>query len=217
VFVVAVDGVHGAGKSTLIAACVTALRRDAGLSVVTSAANSTQPMGDLRYGLRLAGELADPLLATLLDICDVADRAAALEADDAQGVDVAIADRYLLSVRAKARLRGTSAAAEAAVAALRPPDLQIVIDLPADIAGRRSGPRSDAVWKVGLGERGSDLTFDPEAYRQYQDALRRAYIELADDGTRLLSGAEPREALVAEVSDAIKSALDSRSQGAATC
>jgi thymidylate kinase len=205
VVVISFDGIHGAGKSTLIERCAEGLMA-IGHGVRVSRANEDEHLGPLRYAMRLSGELEDPTLATLIDLADVAARCQPMACHQAD--DVVLMDRYLLTLLAKSMVRRSAHVVQEAMNLLSKPNQEILLDVPSRVASERSRPRSSAVWKIGLGVKGTD-EFDLAEYDSYQESLRECYLTAAAErGCRVVNGDQAAAAVFADTFPAIRECVE---------
>jgi thymidylate kinase len=105
-------------------------------------------------------------------------------------------DRHLLDRRAGAALAGCPPMdIEAILGLIRPPDVALLLDLPAEMAEARL-----------LGARGQ---LGPDENREAQAALREAYLQAAarDPAARVLDATRPMAAVLAQAVSGLRSAL----------
>jgi dTMP kinase len=181
----ALEGLHGAGKSSG-AAALAALLSDRGSSVLVTQANSDERLGALRYELRKSGGLTDPEFATLLELTELSLRyGAAIQSAMESGAWV-IADRYFLTMLAKSSLRGCPRLVNSVSDQFSIPDAEFLIDLPSAAAARRGMPGCDQIWMIGLGKQGDPEQVDEAAYIAYQEELRDSFLAAARDRTTVV-------------------------------
>lgn len=201
--IVAIEGIDGAGKHTLVQAL---LRR------VHAQGGAVTTLSFPRYSTSVHAQLAaDALHGTMGDLCDSAhgmatmfalDRAGALDElrAGAAGNDLLLLDRYVASNAAYtcARLRSEEPAAWVAQLeferlGLPRPSLQVLLDTPVDLAKQRAQQRGEA-----------DASRTLDAYERdasLQERTAQAYRRLAQDSWEspwLVAHPEQRPEEVAE-------------------
>lgn len=144
--IISVEGLDKAGKHSLSKALQVALRED-GLQVERSEFHRYDtPIGDL-IGKWLRGEFeADQITIELLMAADKQNQQAWFTELEERGVDVLILDRYTASQWAYSIAQDVDYCfAEALQRYMRPPDMTIFLDIPAEESLRRKGKHNGGV------------------------------------------------------------------------
>jgi thymidylate kinase len=167
--------------------------------------NSDPDWSRVQSTTRKAGDLRWPHTYLVFDIADLALRVPTWRSRALDSQAVVLADRYLLTAAARAVVRGISEEEIAAMCAFAPaPDLQILLDVPTEVALERKMPLNDRQWQNGLGVSPSPDRLDERAYRAYQDSFRRSLLDLARrTGAVVLDARRPIAELLAEALDAV--------------
>lgn len=185
---IALEGVDGSGKSTVVSALATRLR-DAGETVVTVREPGGSPFGEVVRGLLLDSDHLDIRAEVLLFAAQRAVLASEVVRPALEGGEWVISDRtYYSSLAYQGRARGVGMdwvreINEWAVDGVIP-DLVVVLDVDPE-EGLRRQHREDRIGREGV---------------DFQSEVRAAYLELAE--------AEPDRVLILKGSLAVEEMVD---------
>lgn len=183
---VAIEGGDGAGKATAAAAVARRLRADGRSAAVLSFPRYAETAGGWVLGEHLAGRLPRPVSAQAAAVLYALDRLESRPAllDALARHDVVVLDRYIASNLAyQGAQAGTDGPAlmrwawalETETFALPPPDLQVYLETPAEIARDLIARKRQRSY--------TDQTFDQyEADAGLQARVRESYAALAASG-----------------------------------
>lgn len=93
---------------------------------------------------------------------------------------VIIADRYIHTAVVRGKIRGIPEEYIKEVYGFaRKPDINILLDIPAKDTIKRNLPKSDKIWKIGMGSVKDDEELDIDGYIEYLEKSRQIYLDLA--------------------------------------
>lgn len=216
-FVVVLEGIDGAGKSSQCSRVADALS-DAGLRVATPTSNATRPLRAVYKSLIDEAEgFPDARTSVLLGL---ADYAYAVQLAAEAHADVILLDRYAFSSCADALALGMRFDAVTALLSLfEPPDLTLFIDVsPREALTRKRGECSLA--EAGgpyFAQDGQPLA---ESFLDYQSAVRDGFLRLiaahhGPSGYRVIAGEDPLEDVTGRLTQAVMDELAARHESAA--
>ena len=169
---ISIDGIYGAGKSTLIRQ----LSSSFNLKIIPW--NSCEEVHFYFSAMRKRGELNDPLVYYMMLLNDFAftyERIVRPLIE--QGIDI-IMDRYFLSLIVRGEMRGlTPEFCKTALSFAKNPDISIVLDVSVNNAIARRGIPDQSVWKIGL----KSCTDQYNSYSDYLAVMRAKYLWYAKE------------------------------------
>lgn len=170
---IAVDGIYGAGKSTLIQQ----LSNTYNLKVVPW--NSCKEIHSYFSTMRKQGELDDPLVYYMMLLNDFAFTYERVVLPLTQnGFDI-VMDRYIISLAVRGEMRGLPLDyCINSFSFAQQPDISIVLDTSVDTAIARRGIPDQSVWKIGFKACSSQYS----SYFDYLSDMRYKYLSYAKEG-----------------------------------
>lgn len=194
--IIAIEGIDKAGKHSLSLALEEALAQD-GLMVISSEFHRYDtPIGEL-IGKWLRGEFkADQPTIELLMAADKQNQQNWFTFLEEEGVEVLILDRYIASQWAYSIAQGIEHCfAEALQHYMRPPDMTIFLDIPAEVSLARKGKHNG-----GVNDRyEADLLLQQRASEVYKEHLGWDDIDI--------DGLQSMEAIAAEAIEYVRARL----------
>jgi dTMP kinase len=211
---IAVEGLHSAGKSTCVAA-IAGVLRERGLPVVTTEWNSSPPLGPTITRLKV-DNLIGPVAMVLMEAADLAYRFETRLRDALANGAVVISDRYHYSTLVRGISRGVDPAyIRSCFSFSAEPDIVFHLRCAAEVTLAR---REAAGLPIGGHMSGEDyriVTDRRRGFVEHQNEMAVLYDTVLPDRTVSLDATLPQTDLQAQVLAVVGERLMSRSaQGA---
>lgn len=175
--IIAFEGIHNSGKSTLIKLFKRNLENK-GEKVYVTEWNSHILVSSIYYKMKDANKLNNPYLFYYMQIMDFVYRHdIEIKRKQKEGY-IILADRYIYTARVRGNIRGIDDNIINTMCSwIEKPDVSVLIDLSVEESIKRGKPQSNDIWQAGLGINKYDNVFDIEGYKTYLCKQRECYLK----------------------------------------
>ncbi len=184
---IAIEGIHGAGKSELIKKIQKYYNGK--IPVIITNWNSYETIHPLLYKYRIKDHMNDKYTYFLMQLADFAFRYySIIESAIGDSQVLVVADRYVRTGWVRGIVRGINEEyVKSAYSFAKEPDVEILLDVDINISICRRRPTSDNIWKIGMGVFSSKTQFSELEYRKYLTISRNLYLKYAIENHSLIA------------------------------